>query len=293
MRHSEEVGQILVKFVETLDDVSSSYSAILCDVWGVVHNGVAAYPDATEALARAREKGVAVVLITNSPRPRAGVEAQLIAIGCPQDAWDRIVTSGDVTRELIKQGPRQVFHIGPDRDQPIFDGIDVELVEEAEASVVVCTSPFDDDNETPADYIDQLRRLRSRDLPFICANPDIVVERGHRMVYCAGAIAREYSLLGGRTLIAGKPYRPIYEAALAAAGDVLGRELDKSEALAIGDGMLTDIKGATDNGFDVLYVSGGIHARDYGDPLDPDRDQLLAFLASHGERPVASIPRLK
>ncbi len=282
-----------MKFVEALDDISSFYSAILCDVWGVVHNGVSPYPEATEALARARERGLAVVLITNSPRPRDGVEAQLIAIGCPPDAWDRIVTSGDVTRELIKQGPRKVFHIGPERDQPIFDGIDVELVEEAEASVVVCTSPFDDDTETPGDYVEQLRRLRSRDLPFICANPDIVVERGHRMVYCAGAIAREYSLLGGRTLIAGKPHRPIYEASLAAAGEVLGRELQKSEALAIGDGMLTDIKGATDNGFDALYVSGGIHAGDYGDTLDPDRDRLIAFLASHGERPVASIPRLK
>jgi HAD superfamily hydrolase (TIGR01459 family) len=282
-----------MKFVEALDDISSSYSAILCDVWGVVHNGVSPYPEATEALARARERGLAVVLITNSPRPRDGVEAQLIAIGCPPSAWDRIVTSGDVTRELIKQGPRKVFHIGPERDQPIFDGIDVEMVEEAEASVVVCTSPFDDDTETPGDYVDQLRRLRSRDLPFICANPDIVVERGHRMVYCAGAIAREYSLLGGRTLIAGKPHRPIYEASLAAAGEVLGRELEKSEALAIGDGMLTDIKGATDNGFDALYVSGGIHAGDYGDTLDPDRDRLIAFLASHGERPVASIPRLK
>jgi HAD superfamily hydrolase (TIGR01459 family) len=283
----------LVEFVETLDEVGARYSAILCDVWGVVHNGVTPYPGACEALARARAKGIAVVLITNSPRPRDGVETQLKAIGCRPDAWDSVVTSGDVTRELIAEGPRRVFHIGPERDQPIFDGLDVELTEESEAATVVCTGLFDDEAETPDDYADLLRRLRSRNLPFVCANPDLVVERGHRMIFCAGSIAREYSLLGGRTLIAGKPFKPIYDAALEVAGEALGRTLEKSEALAIGDGMLTDIKGATDNGFDVLYVSGGVHARDYGDPLDPDRDQLLAFLASHGERPVASIPRLR
>jgi HAD superfamily hydrolase (TIGR01459 family) len=283
----------LVDFVESLDELSGSYSAVLCDVWGVVHNGVSAYPDAGLALERAREKGLAVVLITNSPRPHEGVEEQLAAIGVPDSAWDRVVTSGDVTRELIRQGPRKIFHLGPERDQPIFDRIDVELVEEQEASAIVCTGLFDDEMETPEDYAGQLRRLRSRDLPFICANPDIVVERGHKMIFCAGALARDYGLLGGRTLIAGKPHRPIYVAALAAAGEVLGRVVVEKDALAIGDGMLTDIKGAADNGIDALYVSGGIHARDYGDVEDPDRERLAAFLTHHGRSPVAVIPRLR
>nr|MBA3448664.1 TIGR01459 family HAD-type hydrolase [Pseudaminobacter sp.] len=258
-----------------------------------VHNGVDAFPDAAAALARARQAGVAVVLITNSPRPHAGVEAQLRAIGVPDEAWDRVVTSGDVTRELIRQAPRKLFHLGPERELAIYDGLDIDLVEEFEASAIVCTGLFDDEAEKPEDYAGMLQRFRSRDLPFICANPDIVVERGERLIWCAGALARDYAQLGGRTLIAGKPHRPIYEAALAAAGEVLGRAAGRSEVLAIGDGMLTDVKGGADNGLDVLYISGGVHAREYGEPLNPDAGLLAAFLDKHGYRPVAVMPRLR
>jgi ribonucleotide monophosphatase NagD (HAD superfamily) len=135
--------------------------------------------------------------------------------------------------------------------------------------------------------------LRSRNLPFICANPDIVVERGERLIWCAGALARDYALLGGRTLIAGKPHRPIYEAALQAAGKLLGRDVAIKETLAIGDGMLTDVKGADDMGIDMLYVSGGIHAREYSEGGRPDPERLAAFLEAHGRRPVAVIPALQ
>jgi HAD superfamily hydrolase (TIGR01459 family) len=279
--------------IGSLDAVTGRYGAILCDVWGVLHNGEDAFPEAAAALTRAREKGLAVVLITNSPRPHGGVEEQLAAIGVPESAWDRLVTSGDVTRDLIREAPRKLFHLGADRDMPIYDGIDCELVEEFEADAVVCTGLFDDEVETPEDYADMLRRFRSRNLPFICANPDIVVERGERLIWCAGALARDYAQLGGRTLISGKPHKPIYDVALKAAGEVLGREVAREETLGIGDGMLTDIKGAADNGLDVLYVSGGIHARDYGDPLEPDLERLSAFLEKHGHRPVAVIPRLR
>lgn len=189
--------------------------------------------------------------------------------------------------------PRKLFHLGPERDQAIYDGIDCELVEEFEADAVVCTGLFDDEAEKPEDYAEMLQRLRSRDLPFICANPDVMVERGERLIWCAGALARDYTLLGGRTLISGKPHRPIYVAALQAASEVLGREVTALEALGIGDGMLTDIKGAADNGLDVLYVSGGVHAADYGDPLAPDPVRLSEFLERHGHRPVAVIPRLR
>ncbi|MBT1155060.1 TIGR01459 family HAD-type hydrolase [Aminobacter anthyllidis] len=283
----------LPQSIASLEALTSRYSAILCDVWGVIHNGVDAFPEAAAALKTAREKGVAVVLITNAPRPRAGVIAQLATLGVPETAWDRVVTSGDVTRDLIRSGPRRIFHIGPDRDYPIYDGLDVDLVEEFEASTVVCTGLFDDETETPDDYAEMLRRLRARNLPFICANPDIVVERGHELIWCAGALARDYGQLGGRTLVSGKPHRPIYEAALAAAAEVLGREVKLADALAIGDGMFTDVKGAADNGIDVLYVSGGIHARDYGDPHAPDPEMLSAFLDKHGYSPVATIPRLR
>jgi HAD superfamily hydrolase (TIGR01459 family) len=281
------------KMIGSLDEVDAPYAVILSDVWGVVHNGVSAYPDAAAALKRARGRGKAVILITNSPRRHGDVEAQLAAIGVPDAAWDRVVSSGDVTRDLVQAGPRKVFHLGPERDVGLYEGLDVELVEEPEATAVVCTGLFDDEAETPDDYAEMLKRFRTRNLPFICANPDIVVERGHRLIWCAGALARDYSQLGGRTEVAGKPHRPIYEAALRAASEVLGRTIEPGDALAIGDGVLTDVKGADQNGIDILYVSGGIHAQEYGETLNPDAALLLAFLDRHGQRPVAAIPRLK
>lgn len=281
------------EIIGSLEDVSKAYSAILCDVWGVVHNGERHFPAAASALARAREAEIPVVLITNSPRRNVDVVAQMNAIGVPSSAYDRVVTSGDVTRDLIAEGPRKVFHIGGDRDFTIYDGLDVELVEEFEASGVVCTGLFDDEVEKPEDYTELLRRLRARNLPFICANPDIMVERGERIIWCAGALARDYAQLGGRTLIAGKPYAPVYEVAMKEVADLVGRPVERSRVLAIGDGMMTDVKGAVDNGFDVLYVSGGIHARDYGDASQPDPARLVTFLEKHGYRPVAVIPKLR
>jgi HAD superfamily hydrolase (TIGR01450 family) len=281
------------KTIASLDEISGHYAAILCDVWGVLHNGVRHFESAAGALAAARERGLAVVLITNAPRPHEDVEAQLASLDVPEAAWDRVVASGDVTRELVSAGPRKVFHLGPDRDLGLYDGLDIDIVEEFEANSVVCTGLFDDEIETPDDYAEMLRRMRARNLPMICANPDIVVERGDRIVWCAGALARDYALLGGRTLVAGKPYAPIYAAALKAAGTVLGREVRREEALAIGDGMLTDIKGASDNGIDALYVSGGIHARDYGHPDEPEPEKLQAFLDRHGFNPVAMMPKLR
>ena len=279
--------------IASLEEISGRYAAILCDVWGVLHNGVRHFEPAAEALAVTRRRGLAVVLITNAPRPHEGVEGQLASLAVPQAAWDRVVTSGDVTRELVSAGPRKVFHLGPDRDLGLYDGLDIDIVEEFEANSVVCTGLVDDEIETPDDYAEMLRRMRARNLPMISANPDIVVERGDRIVWCGGALARDYALLGGRTLVAGKPHAPIYAAALKAAGAVLGREVRREEALAIGDGVLTDIKGASDNGIDALYVSGGIHAKDYGHPDEPEPEKLQAFLDRHGFSPVAMMPKLR
>lgn len=279
--------------IDSLTQLKGRYAAILCDVWGVVHNGEVAFSKAAHALEKARADGVAVILLTNSPRPHDGVQAQIGALGVPDDAWDRVVTSGDVTRDLIAAGPRRIFHIGPDRDYPIFEGLEVELVEEFEADGVVCTGLFDDEVETPESYAELLMRLRARNMPFICANPDLMVERGDRILWCAGALARDFAQLGGRTLIAGKPHAPIYSAALKAASSVLGRDVAHREVLAIGDGIMTDIKGACDNGIDALYVSGGVHAREYGEALDPDIPMLAAFFGRHGYQPIATMPRLQ
>lgn len=280
--------------IERLDDLAANYSAILCDVWGVVHNGVRAFPQACDALARMRGQGRRVVLLTNAPRLSSGVIAQIRGLGVPDAAWDAVVTSGDVTRDLIAEGPRRVFHLGPERDLQLFDGLDVELVEEFEAAAVVCTGLFDDETETPDDYAAMLQRFRSRNLPMICANPDIVVERGDRMIWCSGALARDYGQMGGRTMIAGKPHAPIYRAAMARLNDLPGPALETSGVLAIGDGMLTDIKGAVNAGIDALYVSGGIHYRDYGETSDaPDPARLSAFFERQALWPAASITKLR
>ena len=285
---------VLPKAIGALSEISGGYDVILCDVWGVLHNGIGAFPDAASALERVRRAGAVVVLITNAPRPAREIEAGLATLGVPRAAWDRLVTSGDVTRDLIADGPRRIFHLGPDRDLVLFDGLDVERVEEFEAATVVCTGLFDDETETPEDYGGMLQRLRARDLPFICANPDIVVERGERLIWCAGALARDYAQLGGRTLIAGKPRRAIYEAALAAAADAAGKPISAARTLAIGDGILTDIKGAEASGIDAVFVTAGIHAAEYaGSGGAADASRLAAFLDRHGLQPVATMPRLR
>ncbi|GLU28364.1 MULTISPECIES: TIGR01459 family HAD-type hydrolase [Brucella/Ochrobactrum group] len=278
-----------MKLPERLDDLTDGYDAIFCDVWGVLHNGEVAFAPAVEALKRARAKGITVILVTNAPRPFGSVIAQMTLLGVPEDAYDRVVTSGDVTRDLIIEGPRKVFHIGSERELAIYEGLDVELVEEFEASGVVCTGLYDDETETPENYAELLQRLRSRNLPFICANPDIMVERGPRLIWCAGALARDYGQLGGRTLIAGKPHRPIYEAAAKAVEEIRGSPVEKTRILGIGDGVLTDVKGAADYGLDVLYISGGVHAADYTADGNVDFERMNAFLQKHGHAPIASL----
>lgn len=275
-----------------LSAIADRYALILCDVWGVLHNGVKPREDTIEALTRCRDTGKPVILITNAPRQRKSVHVQLANLGVPEGVYDAVVTSGDVTRALIRRAPRKIFHIGTAKDRNLFEAIDVELVDEAAAEAVVCSGLFDEKSETPKDYVPLLKRLLARDLPLICANPDIVVEYDGRLEYCAGAIAREYDRLGGRTEIAGKPHAPIYEAAIAEAETIAGRAFEKSEILAIGDGLPTDVRGGAAFGLDVLYVSAGIHAGEYGPADDPDDARLQAFLAENGVRPAAYLPRL-
>jgi HAD superfamily hydrolase (TIGR01459 family) len=278
--------------IRSLTELTHRYDVIFCDIWGVVHDGVKPFARAGLALAAARAKGLSVILVTNSPRPNDSVAAQLAEIGVARDSWDAIVTSGDATRKLIAQGPRRLFHIGPDRELNLYDGLGIELVSEAMAEGVCCTGLFDDAVETPDDYAPLLARLRARDLPFICANPDIVVHRGATLAWCAGALARDFAGLGGQTFIAGKPHRPIYDAALEIAGTLAGRPVDPARILAIGDGMPTDIKGAHDFGLDVLFITHGIHRDQYVIDGRLDRERLNAFVAATGYIPVADMPHL-
>ena len=275
----------------TLGEITDGFDVILSDVWGVLHNGVSAFPAATVALHEARKAGKTVVLITNAPRPASGVIETLRALGVPDDAYDRIITSGDVTRGLIAEGPKKVFLLGPERDLPLLDGLDVENVGEAEAQSVVCTGFFDDETETPEDYTEMLKGFIARNVPMICANPDLVVERGERIIPCAGAMAAYYEQLGGEVRIAGKPHAPIYEACLAAAKEVRGA-FAMDRVLAIGDGMPTDVKGAIASGLNLLYISGGIHVAEYTLNGQTDEALLNAYLKGQGASPGWWMPRL-
>ena len=271
--------------LKSLEDLDTSHDVILCDVWGVVHNGVNPFPLAIEALRAARERGKTVVLITNSPRPADGVIRQFETIGVARDSWDDIVTSGDVTRRLVEEGPKRLYFLGPERDRTLVDGIDVDLVDVPEAEAVLCTGLFDDETETPDDYAEMLSTFRSRDLPFICANPDQVVERGDRIIYCAGALATAYKRMGGTTRIAGKPHAPIYVEALRRAEKLRGG-IDRARVVAIGDGISTDIRGALDNKLDVMFIARGIHAAEYYEGRQVDVARLEAFFAREAAVPA-------
>jgi HAD superfamily hydrolase (TIGR01459 family) len=281
--------------VDALAPLAPRYDLFLCDVWGVVHNGVAAFPAANEALTRARAAGVTVIMISNAPRPGAVVKKQIGRYGVPESAYDDVVASGDVTREELAARPgARVFHLGAERDLPNYEGLDVTLVDLDHADLVVCTGPFHDETETPDDYREMMARIKARDLLLICANPDIVVERGDRLIWCAGALAAIYDELGGKTLYAGKPYAPIYKTCFTRAARLSGREVPRSRVLAIGDGMKTDLLGAVRQKIDCLFITRGIHAADFGidDKGGMDRDKLARAFAEAGAAPVAIMREL-
>jgi HAD superfamily hydrolase (TIGR01459 family) len=258
--------------------LAPNYDVLLSDVWGVVHNGVAATPNACDALRQFRERGGTVVLITNAPRPGDFVQKFIDNLKVPRSSYDAIVSSGDVTRALVRErAGERVAHIGPERDVPIFDGLGASLVPIENADYVVCSGLHDDTKEGPDDYEDVIVAMLKRKLPMICANPDIVVERGDHLVYCAGAIADRYAARGGEVVYAGKPYRPIYEQAMAAAQKARSRDTAHARVLAIGDSVRTDLKGSAAFGIDCLFVTAGIHAEELGGRHNPDATALSAM----------------
>lgn len=248
-----------MKIIASLDEIADRYDAVLCDVWGVIHNGKQAYPDACAALARFRAAGKPVILLTNIPKPRAPIPAQLDRLNVPRDAWDLIVTSGDATRAVLAtRAPGPMYKIGPAGDRVLWDGLG--LVECGfEEARFIGISGLNRDDETPEDYAPLLKAARARDMELISANPDIVVRFGDKLYWCAGAIAREYEALGGRVVMAGKPHAPIYELAYRELETLTGRAIGKSRILAIGDGIGTDIAGADAQGIDSLFVASGMH----------------------------------
>lgn len=273
--------------------LAPDYDVLLCDVWGVVHNGITAFPHACDALMRARARGATVILITNAPRQSTVVARQLEKLHVPREIYDAIVSSGDVTRAVIEARPGQsLFHLGPDRDRSIFTGLDIRFAPLERADYVVCSGLDNDDMKTPQDYRARLETMLKRKLFMVCGNPDVVVERGDRLVYCAGAVADLYATMGGEVLYAGKPYRPIYDMALAKAQTTAGRKVAVSRVLAIGDSVRTDLKGARTIGVDFLFVTSGIHAEELGGRERPDSKALKATFAAAGNMPKAVMREL-
>jgi HAD superfamily hydrolase (TIGR01459 family) len=277
-----------IEIIESVAPLAATTAAWLVDIWGVMHNGVQPFAPACEACRQFREGGGLVMLVSNSPRPREGVAAQLDRIGVPSSGYDAIVSSGDVARTLIETyAGRRVFHIGPERDLAVFAGIDVERVGADRADAVVCTGLYDDERETPDDYVETLAACVSRGLPMLCANPDLTVERGGRIIYCAGALAQAYELLGGAVTYAGKPYLPIYELAFATLERMRPGSSDRSRLLAIGDGVRTDLAGAAAAGVRSLFVASGVHVTS-----GLDAAALEALFPPGAPRPIAAMTRL-
>jgi HAD superfamily hydrolase (TIGR01459 family) len=291
--HHQFVADPLPDFIERFAPLARDYDVLLCDVWGVVHNGIAAFPQACEALRRVRAERGTVILITNAPRAGDSVQRILDRLGVPRDAYDAIMSSGDVTHGIVEARlPQSVFHLGPPRDSSIFAGLAVTFAPAEIADYVVCSGLFDDAVETPESYRRLLAAMRARGLFMVCANPDIFVERGDELVYCAGALADAYAALGGDVLYCGKPYAPIYQAALGKAAALRGDATPLKRVLAIGDSVRTDLKGAASFGIDCLFVVSGLHADDAGGREAPDLVGLNAMFAAAGVAPKAVTRRL-
>jgi len=282
-----------IPVIDHIAPLTGGYKAWFCDVWGVIHNGITPHDSAVQACRTYREEGGIVLLLSNSPRNSDGVVRQLDEVGVPRAAYDALVTSGDVARaQLERRGGDKVFLLGPERDRPMLEGLDIELTGPDKAEVVLCSGLFDDETETPDDYTELFARLRARDLPMICANPDLMVERGDRLIYCAGALAKAYAETGGKVVYTGKPHPPIYALARQRLRAIAG-DIPDSAILAIGDGVGTDIAGAIAQGLESIFVASGLHVRDMGGSETLDRNAIAGLFADKPHKPLAAMKRLR
>lgn len=289
----------MARILQSLSQISTDYDVLFCDLWGCLHNGRQPYSAAVAALLAFRQKGGRVCLMTNAPRPSDVVIGHLDRLGVPREAWDIVVSSGDAGQRAVAEGlvGQKVWHLGPFKDDEFFATLPqlstapgkIELTGLDEAEGIVCTGLFDDRSETPEDYRSRLADAQSRDLPMLCANPDIIVDLGDQRLYCAGALAQLYEEMGGRTIYGGKPHAPIYELARERLG------LDESaRILCIGDGIATDVEGAMSQGYDSIFITGGIAHDQFGDDVEnPDAAMLETWLAGQGKTPVYAMGRLR
>lgn len=278
-----------IRVIHSLSDIAERYDALLCDAWGVIHDGVTLFPGAADALTAFRETRGPVVILTNAPRPSSVIPPQLDRLGLPRNAYDAVVTSGDATRAaIIARMGKPAFRIGPAMDDPLFEGLAIDFRPLEEASFIVCSGLDDEEREEPEAYRSLLTRAAERRLPMVCANPDIVVNWGGRIMWCAGALGELYAALGGEVIYGGKPHWPVYELALKEIDNARGPTA-RGRILAIGDGLKTDIKGANDHGFDALLIAGegGVHEG------AKDAAAIAAQLDKAGLRAVAAAEALR
>lgn len=271
-----------IKIIDTLAQISNQYDAVFCDIWGVIHNGRAQFPNAIIALKAFREQGKKVILISNSPRPSPHIPPQLQTMDIDNSCYDAIVTSGDATIMTAREYGQSAYRLGPPKDDIFFSAIGVNYVDIDKAQYIVCTGPRDDLNESAESYRDELAQLVKHNLPFICANPDKMVQHGDKIIPCGGALADIYEELGGKVVMAGKPYSPIYEMVLKEATKLLGHTPDNSKILCIGDGLKTDVLGANNQNYDCLFIADGIHANDMKDENGLSATKTQAFLENAG-----------
>lgn len=290
----------MTRIVDTLTEISAQYDALFVDLWGCVHDGVKALPDAVAALQAYRKTGGKVVLVTNSPRPRAGVKKQLVHFGVPDDAWDTIATSGDSARSAMFQGVvgQKVWFIGQPGEEKFFQPLHlldnpmtIEQVPLVEAEGIICTGP-EDPQADPDVMRPQFLMAKQMGLKLLCANPDIVVDRGHQREWCAGALAKLYAEMGGESLYFGKPHPPIYDLARRRLS-ALGKDVPDDRILAIGDGILTDIQGAIGEDIDSLFITGGLAAAETKTLRQPDPNALNDYLETEKSSPTYSIGFLR
>jgi len=291
----------LTEIIARFSDISARYDAVFCDLWGCLHNGFAAFPEAVAALQQYRTAGGTVILLTNAPRPKGSVLRQLDKIGVPHDVYDDVVSSGDASQFGMVSGlaGQKVYHLGPAKDDSFFtdfvdglDGSNIRRVPLAEAEGIICTGLFDDLTETPDDYRETLLFAKTKGLKLLCTNPDIVVDMGDKRVFCAGAIAQLYSEMGGESLYFGKPHPPIYDLARRQLAAI--RRAPDEGILCIGDGINTDVQGGMSEGMDTLFITGGLAADRFGpDPTNPDPVLLQEFCDAHQLSPTAAISALR
>ncbi|MCR9149526.1 MAG: TIGR01459 family HAD-type hydrolase [Rhodobacteraceae bacterium] len=294
----------MTRIIDALSDIADRYDALLCDLWGCLHNGREPFPAAVAALQAFRAGGGHVALVTNAPRPSAQVIRQLARLGVPRDAWDVVASSGDAAQYGLFTGAvgRKVWHLGPEKDDSFFtdppadldDPLPIERVDFDAAEGIVCTGPFDEMTDVPEDYRGRFLSAKARGLPMLCTNPDLVVDYGETRIYCAGALAALYEEMGGTALYFGKPHPPIYDLARRRLAAHAGRDIEAAGFLAVGDGIATDVQGGLAEGIDTVFVTGGLAAAEFGpDPENPDPALLAPWLAERQIGATYAIGKLR